>query len=102
MQRWHRYSILALPVLMTVLVILPLRLAITRLGPSTVAFVVMLLWFLLVFAVLSPLLARRLLRTSLRAARGQCLRCGYDLRGNTSGVCPECGRRVGKDVGPTG
>ena len=23
--------------------------------------------------------------------RGQCQRCGYDLRGNVSGVCPECG-----------
>lgn len=22
---------------------------------------------------------------------GCCRRCGYDLRGNTSGVCPECG-----------
>ena len=32
--------------------------------------------------------------TELRAARrekGLCSRCGYDLRGNVSGVCPECG-----------
>jgi len=27
----------------------------------------------------------------LRRQRGQCLQCGYDLRGNVSGVCPECG-----------
>ncbi len=20
-----------------------------------------------------------------------CIKCGYDLRGNVSGVCPECG-----------
>ena len=26
-----------------------------------------------------------------RAAKGQCLACSYDLRGNVSGVCPECG-----------
>jgi hypothetical protein len=26
-----------------------------------------------------------------RFVRGQCERCGYDLRGNVSGVCPECG-----------
>jgi hypothetical protein len=26
-----------------------------------------------------------------RKAKGQCLRCGYDLTGNVSGVCPECG-----------
>lgn len=22
-----------------------------------------------------------------------CVRCGYSLRGNISGICPECGRR---------
>lgn len=26
-----------------------------------------------------------------RRAPGLCCKCGYDLRGNTSGVCPECG-----------
>ena len=26
---------------------------------------------------------------------GHC-RCGYDLTGNTSGACPECGTRIGK------
>jgi hypothetical protein len=32
---------------------------------------------------------RRRLRT--RAAQGRCLACGYDLRTNQTGVCPECG-----------
>jgi hypothetical protein len=27
-----------------------------------------------------------------RCWRGQCPGCGYDLTGNVSGVCPECGR----------
>ena len=27
-----------------------------------------------------------------RRARGQCVRCGYNMTGNVSGVCPECGR----------
>lgn len=27
-----------------------------------------------------------------RVPPGHCLQCGYDLTGNTSGVCPECGR----------
>ena len=31
-------------------------------------------------------------RRRLRAAHGQCPACGYDLTGNVSGVCPECGR----------
>lgn len=30
-------------------------------------------------------------RQERRAKKGLCLECGYDLRGNTSGVCPECG-----------
>jgi len=25
---------------------------------------------------------------------GHCTHCGYDLTGNESGVCPECGRSV--------
>ena len=30
-------------------------------------------------------------RTRLRLRRGLCPACGYDLAGNTTGVCPECG-----------
>jgi hypothetical protein len=30
-----------------------------------------------------------------RRRRGLCVVCSYDLRGNTSGVCPECGLPVG-------
>jgi hypothetical protein len=26
---------------------------------------------------------------------GQCPACGYDLTGNVSGTCPECGGKVG-------
>lgn len=29
-----------------------------------------------------------------RARRGRCIGCGYDLTGNVSGVCPECGKRL--------
>ena len=27
-----------------------------------------------------------------RMALGLCIACGYDLTGNVSGVCPECGK----------
>ena len=30
----------------------------------------------------------------LRRKTGCCLKCGYDLTGNVSGVCSECGERV--------
>ncbi len=39
----------------------------------------------------------RTLRLALhqrRRRRGLCVRCGYDLTGNDSGVCPECGEAV--------
>jgi len=29
-----------------------------------------------------------------RRRRGRCPRCGYNLKGNVSGVCPECGQRM--------
>lgn len=29
-----------------------------------------------------------------RRKAGCCIHCGYNLTGNTSGVCPECGRTV--------
>jgi hypothetical protein len=34
------------------------------------------------------------LRRHLRRRRGLCERCGYDVKYNTSGVCPECGHVV--------
>jgi hypothetical protein len=36
----------------------------------------------------------RLRYSGLRRKMGLCVRCGYDLTGNTSGVCPECGTPI--------
>jgi hypothetical protein len=33
-------------------------------------------------------------RDRRRAWPGQCVHCGYNLTGNISGRCPECGREV--------
>ena len=33
-------------------------------------------------------------RKELRRERGLCPHCRYDLTGNVSGVCPECGSEV--------
>ena len=33
------------------------------------------------------------LRRSIRRKRGHCINCGYDLRGDLSSGCPECGWR---------
>lgn len=32
--------------------------------------------------------------------RDLCSRCGYDLTGNVSGICPECGSRIDSSVQP--
>ena len=33
-------------------------------------------------------------RRHRRRKRGLCVTCGYNLTGNVSGVCPECGREI--------
>ncbi len=45
--------------------------------------------------VLGYIVAKRLeRRRARRLADGHCGYCGYDLTGNVSGVCPECGERI--------
>ncbi|MHC4698175.1 MAG: hypothetical protein ACYTFA_15685, partial [Planctomycetota bacterium] len=41
-------------------------------------------------------LIRGPLRRWHRRRKGLCLKCGYDLTGNVTGVCPECGRELVK------
>ena len=48
--------------------------------------------FLFAFAWIVLLSTTQLIRTRLRLRRGHCPACGYDLAGNTTGVCPECGK----------
>ena len=40
------------------------------------------------------------IRFHRRRAEGRCLRCGYNLTGNTTGVCPECGKAVTLVINP--
>ncbi len=65
-------------------------------------------WFLLVLPTWSlalvfgaglALTARVPLRAWSRSARGVCIGCGYSLRGNVSGICPECGRPCRREEG---
>jgi hypothetical protein len=43
-------------------------------------------------------LERPYARDQARRAKGLRVRCGYDLAGNVSGVCPECGGASGGPV----
>ena len=49
---------------------------------------------LLVIAAVAPLALRRWMRPTW--PEGHCQKCGYDLTGNVSGTCPECGQRIVK------
>ena len=42
-------------------------------------------------AIQLPLKLRDIRRRRRRRLSGVCVGCGYDLTGNVSGVCPECG-----------
>ena len=58
-------------------------------------------WMLFAVGMVAPLMCclgflRRFRRRRL-SHRGRCERCAYDLTGNTSGVCPECGTPVPKE-----
>ena len=44
--------------------------------------------------VLRTRFSLQLRRRRDRRKAGQCQDCGYDLTGNESGACPECGRQV--------
>lgn len=59
--------------------------------------VVLPIWlFALLFLALTIYLVRRL---RPRFPAGCCAKCGYDLTGNVSGVCPECGTSVARRNG---
>ena len=43
----------------------------------------------------------QVLRSRVDDSQVRCLGCGYNLTGNTSGVCPECGTRIDELQIPT-
>jgi hypothetical protein len=55
-----------------------------------------------ILTVLPPIFATRAIQEGIRLhriRRNVCSRCLYNLTGNTSGVCPECGVTVTGKVG---
>ena len=66
----------------------------SRLGEDYHA-IVMPHWFAVAVFLVAPclwlMIQSRRNRADARAAVGLCMLCGYNLTGNTSGVCPECG-----------
>ncbi len=57
-------------------------------------------WFLILLLNVYPAIAfiRGPLRRWRRTQRGLCGTCGYNLTGNASGMCPECGEKLARHV----
>ena len=51
-----------------------------------------------VFLLVSGIQERKCQRISSRTRYNLCLDCGYDLRGNVTGKCPECGTAIANDI----
>ena len=58
-------------------------------------------WVLFVVLVVAPgwLLVSPIWRRRHCTSRGLCIECGYNLHGNTTGRCPECGAVVSPLIG---
>ena len=54
------------------------------------------IWLIGAFAIPPATRLLNMTRRWRRAKAGVCTRCSYDLTGNVSGVCPECGTAVAK------
>lgn len=68
-------------------------------GPECVI-IIFPVWFAAVPWALLAVVCTAYLRWRRRRAHcAQCVRCGYNLTGNVSGVCPECGGVVSGRVG---
>ena len=67
-------------------------------GGDTVVLLPLFPWFV-ILAVLTGVLFWREHR--LRMLPGHCQKCGYDLTGNVSGKCPECGNPCEPDARST-
>ena len=67
--------------------------------PATERYLTMRIWSLVALLGAYPAVwlvsrGRKLTRRWVRRRAGRCLYCGYDLTGNVSGICPECGEKV--------
>ena len=51
--------------------------------------------YLMSLAIYLGRVQRRAIHDALRR-RSMCVGCSYDLTGNTSGVCPECGTKIAR------
>ena len=71
-------------------------------APQPVIHSVLLIPLWIPFAIIVLPTAYLFWRDRCRIPSGHCQKCGYDLTGNVSGVCPECGEKVDVQGVPKG
>jgi len=64
-------------------------------GPMQATLISIPIWSLVCLSALPTAL---LWYRDRRRMPGLCVKCGYDLRGNASGVCPECGGEAPREL----
>lgn len=64
--------------------------------PTNPTFQIGVPYWLICLAISFPCLIRvtRYVKAKQRKAQGVCINCGYNLTGNVSGICPECGEKI--------
>ncbi len=80
-----------------------LMLVSARNGPYRVTWIVFPLWLATGALMLTGAMpiVRGPLRRRWRRSHGACIECGYNLHGNRSGRCPECGTRFSRQGVPS-
>ena len=89
-RRWRFWVVLAAIAVVYVIVIVEI---VDRLGPALIrwSWVLSFIPFLIAASLFRRSIQASLRRQLLAMGKPICLKCGYDLTGNTSGICPECG-----------
>lgn len=91
---WHDNSPLKMGQLTAISSLIARLETVSRWSPSIVSGVAIVpLWIPFLFVAIPTAFLFWLDRR--RIPLGHCQRCRYDLTGNTSGVCPECGTAIG-------
>jgi hypothetical protein len=75
------------------LVLPPLRGSTLALGNVNIVRI-SLAWSFVITSMLPTIFAARRMRRKFGPQAGHCPTCSYDLTGNVSGICPECGTPV--------
>jgi len=59
-----------------------------------IAYILLFVFKIVVYSILISHILKTRREAKAEREKGLCPNCKYDIRGNTSGICPECGNPV--------